>query len=550
MQQYKNLFLPSQRSKNNKETHHTPMDIHKTSQNRKKIGIIGAGVSGLAACKHTIDKGFDPIVFESTPDIGGVWAHTLESTRLQASTSAYQFSDFPWPVDSAFPTHDKVLEYVKAYATEFDLVKWIRFESRVVGIEYVGAEEEEMAKWEMWAGNGEAFGEDGKGEWEITVENLKQGIIEVIVVDFIILCIGRFSGKPNIPDFPANKGPEIFKGHVIHSMDYSNMADDVAADFIKGKRVIVVGSGKSAFDITAECAKANGVENPCTMVFRTKHWLVNESKIFGFDLSYFYLNRFSELLIHKPGQSFLHSLIATCFSPLRWAISKIVETYFKKRLPLEKHDMVPDYNFCHAMSSCLIARLPEKFYNEVEEGSVILKKSKGFKFCETGIILDGENEVVESALVILATGFKGDQKLRDLFVSPWFQKIALGSSNSTVPLYRECIHPRIPQLAIIGYSESLTSMYLSERMSNWVASFLKGKFHLPSIPKMEKDLQEWDKYKRKYIGEMYFRKSCVSAVNIWYNDLLCRDMGENPRRKKDLFSEWFQPYGPADYENL
>ncbi|KAJ4776900.1 Flavin-containing monooxygenase [Rhynchospora pubera] len=518
---------------------------------KRKVGIIGAGVSGLAACKHVIDKGFDPIVFEAEPDIGGVWAHTLESTRLQASTDAYRFSDFPWPADladGACPSHDKVLEYIKAYAQQFNLVKCIRFNSRVMGMEYVGIDEEEMAAWETWAGNSKAFNSE-KGEWHITVEDLKLGITEVFRMDFVIVCIGLYSGTPNIPDFPTKEGPEIFKGQVIHSMDYSNMYDDVALQFIKGKRVTVIGSGKSAFDIAAECARANGTEYPCTMVCRTKHWLVNDSQILGIDLGYFYLNRFSELLIHKPGQGFLSRLLPTCLSPLKWGISKVVETYFKSKIPLEKHGMVPEYSFGHAMSSCQIARLPEGFYDKVEEGSIVLKKSKSFTFCHDGVVLNGGDESIQSDLVIFATGFRGDQKLRNLFLSPWLQKLVAGSSNTTVSLYRECIHPRIPQLAVIGYSSSLTDMYVSERMSTWVAHFLAGSFQLPRIRKMEAGIQQWEKYKRRYNGKD-FRSSCVSALNIWYNDILCQDMGQNPRRKKGFMAEWFEPYGPADYANM
>ncbi|CAN6167892.1 unnamed protein product [Urochloa humidicola] len=242
-------------------------------------------------------------------------------------------------------------------------------------------------------------------------------------------------------------------------------------------------------------------------------------------------------------------MLATALSPLRWAISKVIETYFKWCIPLQKHGMVPDYSFSFAMSSCSIAMLPEGFYDRVDDGSIILKKSKAFNFSNDGIILQDRNESIKSDIVILATGFRGDQKLRNIFTANWCRTIVAGSPDTASPLYRECIHPRIPQLAIVGYSESLTNIYASERMANWVAHFLAGGFKMPSVTCMEKSVAEWDKYKNIYNGT-YFRRSCISTVNIWLNDLLCQDIGCNPKRKKGFLAEWFQPYGPADYAGL
>ncbi|KAL2936875.1 putative flavin-containing monooxygenase 1 [Bienertia sinuspersici] len=132
----------------------------------------------------------------------------------------------------------------------------------------------------------------------------------------------------------------------------------------------------------------------------------------------------------------------------RWGISKFVESDIKKKHNLEKFGMVPQHSFLQEVNSCLISTVPEGFYDNAEKGSIVLKKSPTFSFCKEGVLLDDQSVAtkipIKSELVILATGFKGDQKLKDIFVSSKFQDHVIGSSDKTVPLYRECIHPRIP----------------------------------------------------------------------------------------------------------
>ena len=83
----------------------------------------------------------------------------------------------------------------------------------------------------------------------------------------------------------------------------------------------------------------------------------------------------------------------------------------------------------------------------------------------------------------------------------------------------------------------------------WLAHFLDGNIELPSIREMEKDVKVWEDHMKQYAGEYYW-KSCIVVTDIWYHDQLCKDMGCNPRRKKGLFAELFEPYGPMDYVAL
>ncbi|XP_045087113.1 probable flavin-containing monooxygenase 1 isoform X2 [Aegilops tauschii subsp. strangulata] len=399
---------------------------------KRSVAIIGAGVSGLAACKHLLERGCRPVVFEAGDAVGGVWPSAMEGTRLQAPRHMYRYSDFPWPdsVTEMFPNQRQVADYLHAYARRFDVLDCVRLGHRVTGMEYVGVAEEEVAAWDEWAGCGEAFG-SGDGEWRLTVADAEGHI-------------------------------EVWRNH------------------------------------------AQWLSEPSNGSYRT-------------------------------------SMLG------RLMISKFAESYYS--IPMKKHGMVPDHSFFEGMVGCMLSTTPKDHYKNLEEGIIVIKKSKTFGFCKEGVLVEGESTLVKSDIVIFGTGFNGDQNIKDMFISKYFHTIVVGSTSTATPLYRECIHPKIPQLAVIGYSDNYANVYTSELRSKWLAYFMDGGFRLPSVKAMQRDVLECEKVMKRYSREES-RTPCIGLLPTWYNDRLCEDMGCNPRRKNGFFAELFESYGPDDYNDL
>ena len=106
-----------------------------------RVAIIGAGVSGLAAAKNLVHH--NPTVFEASDSVGGVWRScTYETTKLQSARVDYEFSDFPWPNnrdDTTFPPYLEILDYLESYAKHFDLLKFMKFGSKVIEVRFFSA---------------------------------------------------------------------------------------------------------------------------------------------------------------------------------------------------------------------------------------------------------------------------------------------------------------------------------------------------------------------------------------------------------------------------
>ncbi|KAM5237495.1 flavin-containing monooxygenase 5-like [Ctenodactylus gundi] len=203
----------------------------------QKVAVIGAGVSGLAAIRSCLEEGLEPLCFEKSNDIGGLWRYeeTPECGRpgiyrsLTSNTSKEMmaFSDYPFP--DHFPNYlhnTKVMQYLRMYAKHFGLVEHIQFQSKVCRVrkrpDFLSS-----------------------GQWDVVVEaNGKQN---TYVFDGVMICSGYYTEK-HLPlqDFA---GLQKFRGRVLHSWEYKHPAN------FAGKRVVVVGLGNSGVDIAGEISR-------------------------------------------------------------------------------------------------------------------------------------------------------------------------------------------------------------------------------------------------------------------------------------------------------
>src|SRR5260370_25009966 len=96
------------------------------------VAIIGAGWSGLLACKYCLSEGLRTGVLESRDRIGGVWAYTgdqryagvLTSPLPPSSRFITAISDFPMPPDDPrFPCHEQLNLHMEDYCPHHALTE-------------------------------------------------------------------------------------------------------------------------------------------------------------------------------------------------------------------------------------------------------------------------------------------------------------------------------------------------------------------------------------------------------------------------------------------
>jgi cation diffusion facilitator CzcD-associated flavoprotein CzcO len=390
------------------------------------VCVIGAGVSGLTACKALGDFGVPHTCFEASDEVGGNWyfqnpngvSSAYRSLHIDISKPSISFRDFPMPERYPdYPHHTHIFEWLRDYADAFGLRERIRFNTRVARAE-----------------------RGPEGGWAITLEDGARADFDALLV-----CNGHH-WDPRHPDFPGT-----FDGPQIHSHAYIDPSDPLE---LKGKRVLVVGIGNSAVDIVSELARKT-VADTVFLSTRSGAYVIPKY-IFG-----------------KPADQVVKTNPRIPVG-LQRRLGAVLPRVFSGRM--EDFGLpTPNHRFLDAhptVSSELLGRLGAG--DAVAKGDVAELLGDRVRFA------DGSVEAVDA--IIYATGYNVS--------FPFFDPDFLAAPENRLPLYKRMLKPGLDDLAFIGLGQPIPTIFpFSELQSKLAARWLSGDWAPPAPAEMDEEIR-------------------------------------------------------------
>jgi cation diffusion facilitator CzcD-associated flavoprotein CzcO len=344
--------------------------------------------------------------------------------------------------------------------------------------------------------------------------------------DFVVICAGTFS-EPQVPEIP---GAERFAGLLMHS----SQATDPA--LVTGRRVVVVGAGKSALDCAAWAAES---AQSCTLVFRAPHWMSPRVLPGGIPNDRLVLGRLPELVFRYHHltrvEEFLQGRgrIVTRFS---WWVTSVL---FRRLLRMPTV-MVPAQQLPSGLENVGVA--PE-FYALARQGRLDPKRDVIAAFDSGDKLQLAGGEQIAADVVIFATGWR--QTLG--FLAPDLASAAM--QDGRFQLYRNILPPTEPRLGFVGYASSIACQLTSEISAHWLSQTFRGEHALPTVEDMKAEIQRvhaWLAVMLPARPQGYFIGPCVAH----HIDDLLTDMGLPTRRTRNVFTEYFGPFLPSRYADV
>ncbi len=394
-------------------------------KNQPSICIIGAGISGLTMMKALRDRGIAYTTYEKSDQLGGNWvfrnsngmSSAYRSLHIDSSRYSIAFDDFPFPDEFPdFPHHTQILAYFKAYAEHFGLADGIQFNT--------GVERAERT---------------ADGTWRITLDNGQQHTFDLLVVG---------NGHHWDARWPEPPFSGEFDGVQMHSHEY---IDAFTPHDLHGKRVLVVGVGNSAMDISCELSHRGVAAR--LMVSTRRGAVVIPKYLFGRPLD--------AIIRTRPWLPLLPQRMFGAFL-IRLAVGRM-DSY---GLPQPHHRIWQTH-----------PTVSSEFLIRAGSGDITVKPNIERLLGDRVRFVDGSEEPFDA--IIYATGYR--------ITFPFFDPDFLSVDDNDFPLFKRALKPGIDNLVFVGFAQAVPSIIkFVEIQTRWLAAFIAGDYQLPPVDEMER----------------------------------------------------------------
>ena len=345
------------------------------NQEQLDVVVIGAGLSGIGAAVHLSTRcpGKSFALLEMREAMGGTWdLFRYPGIRSDSDmyTLGYRFK--PWSSPKAIAEGADILSYIQEAASESGVDRKIRYQHRVLGLDWSSADT----------------------RWHVQVERTDTGEIFTIASRFVICATGYY--KYEHGHTPAFEGRDQFQGRIVHPQAWPEDLD------YEGKRIVVIGSGATAITLVpALSEKAAHV----TMLQRSPGYVANVPRY----------DAVARVLQRVLPASVAYALTRTrrvLFGMTMYELMRAYPGYFRKMLleqakkavgdGLDEAHFSPTYDvwderLCAAPDGDLFQALRD------EKASVVTGHID--RFTERGIRLTS-GDVLDADIVVTATGLE------------------------------------------------------------------------------------------------------------------------------------------------
>lgn len=483
-----------------------------------KIGIIGAGFSGLSSAKFLKEFGHDVKVFEKEADVGGVWSKSraYQGLTTQNVKETYYLSDLPMPKEyPEYPGSGQVQAYMEDYAEKFGLQSDLKLSTEVIRADL----------------------DERTGNWTVASKTASNGEEDSEQFDQLVVANGIFS-DPFIPPF---EGAEEFRntGGVL-----CTPSESPPMETLQGKQVLVVGFGKSACDIAMPISE---VAASTTVIARHLLWKMPKKIGNLVHYKYIFLTRLGEALIGYQTKRGVEKFFHGAGRPVREMMLGSVQSAVVRTLKMRNLGLLPEGKI-ERIARSTVSLATDGFYKRVEEGKLAVKQDTTIaRLLEK----DGKphaelssGEVVPADAVVCGTGW--NQSL-PFFKDELAQRLTNGEGD--YELYQYILPLEVPNLFFVGYNSSFFSPLSAEVSALWVAVYLEGKLQLPPLDERRRQIAERLRWMKERTDGKHARGTNLIPFSMHNIDETLDEIGVN-LGALTRFNQWLLPPKPSTYQKV